>query len=126
MIFNGEIKSGKLKIYNPEQMKEWVATRKNGFVALEVKQPRRHRSLSQNNYYWGIVIKTLADELGYFPDEMHDALKYKFLAKEEKAGLVFAKSSADLEATAFEHYLMQVRIWAARDLNIIIPLPNEA
>jgi|TARA_Y100000296_G_scaffold87322_1_gene132117 hypothetical protein len=124
MIFHGNIKSGKLEIYNREQMKDWLATRKDGSAVLEVRQPKKGRSFNQNNYYWGVVIKTLADELGYFPDEMHDALKYKFLAIEEKEGLIFAKSSADLESAAFEHYLMQIRVWAARDLNITIPLPE--
>jgi hypothetical protein len=39
------------------------------------------RSLKQNAYYWSVVVAMLADAAGYDdPEDMHDALRAKFLS----------------------------------------------
>ena len=48
---------------------------------VEVKKQRNNRSNMQNNYYWKCIVQTLAEEIGYFPDEMHDILKVKFASE---------------------------------------------
>lgn len=126
MRFNGEIKSGKLEIYNKDKMKEWISVQKDENVVIEIKKPKKIRSVEENNYYWGVVVKMLSDELGYFPDEMHEALKYKFLRKEGRNELTTTKSTAGLSSAEFENYLFNIRVWALIDLRIAIPLPNES
>jgi len=87
------------------------------------------RSLNQNAYYWGVIVDMLGKYLGYFPDEIHAVLKQKFLPaktvvlKDEE--IVIPESTAKLDTTQFEEYLESIRVWAARDLNFVIPSPNE-
>ena len=100
---------------------------------VDVKKQRNNRSNMQNNYYWKCIVQALAEELGYFPDEMHDILKVKFASEwqsviinDKTIGLQVIKSSATLDTKAFEIYADQIRIWALTELGIRLMLPNES
>ena len=99
---------------------------------VDVKKQRNNRSNMQNSYYWKCIVQALAEELGYFPDEMHDILKVKFASewqsvqvKDKTIGLQVIKSSATLNTKEFEVYADQIRIWALTELGIRLMLPNE-
>ena len=99
---------------------------------VEVKKQRNNRSNMQNNYYWACIVQPLANELGYFPDEMHDSLKIKFSSEwqsiqvnDKTIGLQVINSSATMDTKAFEIYAENIRIWALSELNIRLMLPNE-
>ena len=86
----------------------------------------------QNNYYWACIVQPLANELGYFPDELHDTLKVKFASEwqsieinDKTIGLQVIKSTATIDTKAFEIYADQIRIWALTELGIRLMLPNE-
>lgn len=91
---------------------------------LFIKTIRHSRSISQNNYYWGVVIKIVGDELGYLPEEIHDALRIKFLTIHTDK-LPTVKSTVKLSTKEFEEYLEKIRRWASEELSICLPLPNE-
>ncbi len=84
---------------------------------------RQTRSMNQNNYYWGVIIKILGEELGYRDEEMHDALRMKFLQEHGKIETI--KSTTGLNTKEFEEYLAKIREWASEELSIFLPLPNE-
>ena len=96
---------------------------------IEIVRDRDNRSNAQNRYYWGVVIKMISDYTGFFPDEVHEVLKTKFLGYEKALptgeAVKVSLSTAELDTYDFEQYLEQCRIFAASDLEIIIPLPNE-
>ena len=99
---------------------------------VKVKKQRNNRSNMQNNYYWACIVQPLANELGYFPDEMHDTLKVKFASEwqsieinEKQIGLQTVNSTARMNTKEFEIYADQIRIWALSELNIRLMLPNE-
>ena len=99
---------------------------------VDVKKQRNNRSNMQNSYYWKCIVQGLAEELGYFPDEMHDILKVKFasewqsvIVKDKTIGLQVINSSATMDTKAFEIYADQIRIWALTELGIRLMLPNE-
>ena len=99
---------------------------------VDVKKHRNTRSNVQNNYYWKCIVQVLAQELGYFNDEMHDILSAKFLNEWEmveinnkKIGINKIVSTTSLYTKAFEVYADQIRIWALSDLGIRLMLPNE-
>jgi len=99
---------------------------------VDVKKQRNNRSMMQNNYYWKCIVQMLADELGYFPNEMHDILKVKFASEwqsievnNNKVGLQVINSTATMDTKEFEIYAEQIRIWALSELNIRLMLPNE-
>jgi len=91
------------------------------------------RSGQQNDYYWGVEIEVLREELGYTKDEMHEILKYKFLSKEKvtttkkgrKVAFRVIQSTTELTTAEFESLMSEIRTWASTDLNIYIPEPNE-
>ena len=99
---------------------------------VEVKKQRNNRSNMQNNYYWACIVQPLANEIGYFPDEMHDILKVKFASQWEsidinakQVGLQVVNSSARMNTKEFEVYAEQIRVWALTELGIRLMLPNE-
>tara|TARA_R100000781_G_scaffold106687_1_gene70747 strand:- start:55 stop:438 length:384 start_codon:yes stop_codon:yes gene_type:complete len=99
---------------------------------VKVKKQRNNRSNMQNNYYWACIVQPLANELGYFPDEMHDTLKVKFSSEwqsidinDKQIGLQTVKSTATMNTKDFEVYADQIRIWALTELGIRLMLPNE-
>jgi len=65
----------------------------------------------------------LSDEIGYSDEEMHDALKWKFLQKQGK--IPTTRSTSDLSTVEYEDFLSKVRMWASSDLGLYIPTPNE-
>tara|TARA_R100001224_G_scaffold30212_1_gene16673 strand:- start:821 stop:1204 length:384 start_codon:yes stop_codon:yes gene_type:complete len=99
---------------------------------VEVKKQKNNRSMMQNNYYWKCIVQVLAEELGYFNDEMHDTLKVKFASEwssievnNKTIGLQTVNSTARMNTKAFEIYAENIRIWALSELNIRLMLPNE-
>ena len=103
-----------------------------GGYIVKVSKQRNNRSNMQNNYYWACIVQPLANELGYFPDEMHDTLKVKFASlwqsievNDKQIGLQKVKSTAKMNSKEFEIYADQIRIWALTELNIKLMLPNE-
>jgi hypothetical protein len=99
---------------------------------VNVKKQRNNRSNMQNNYYWSCIVQPLANELGYFPDEMHDTLKVKFASEwqsieinERQVGLQTVNSTARMNTKDFEVYADQIRIWALTELGVRLMLPNE-
>lgn len=94
-------------------------------VQVLIEPKKKQRSLSENGYYWGVVIQLLSDWSGYTPDEMHDALKEKFLLTfDEEHKLARMKSSANLSSIEFENFMSRIRTWASEQ-GVFIPLPNE-
>ena len=99
---------------------------------VDVKKQRNTRSNMQNSYYWKCIVQGLAEELGYFPDEMHDVLRAKFLSEydmisinDNQIALNKIGSTTALNTKAFEVYTEQIRVWAITDLGIRLMLPNE-
>ena len=99
---------------------------------VSVKKQRNTRSNMQNSYYWKCIVQGLAEELGYFPNEMHDALRAKFLSEYEmisfndnQIAINKIGSTTALNTKQFEQYTDQIRVWALTDLGIRLMLPNE-
>jgi len=97
-------------------------------ITVIVSKRKQKRSLNQNNYYWGVVLKTIGDELGYFVEDMHKTFATMFLKQIIKIGneeIETYKSTTKLTTDEFEDYLQKIRMFASSELDIIIPLPNE-
>jgi hypothetical protein len=72
-------------------------------------------------------VAILAEYCGYEPEEMHEALKDKFLSVGlDDHGLKIVRSTTKLSTTEMEEYLEKIKRWAAAELNCYIPDPNEA
>lgn len=122
-IWRGNIENGKLKLANSEMYGKYLCSLR-GEVELIVRKWKKKRTDNQNKYYWGVIIPILCESLGYFDEEMHDALKWKFLRKKEREKLPTVKSTASLSTIEFKNYIDEIVIWAASE-GIIIPEPNK-
>lgn len=127
---DGIITEGRLKLANPSQFKATIAHLK-GEVRIKVFKKEKPRSLNQNSYYWGVVIKMICDSTGEMePERVHDALKMKFWTIPVGDGrfgraLLTPGSTTDMSTVQFEEYVEKCRLFAAQELNITIPIPGE-
>jgi hypothetical protein len=83
------------------------------------------RSDQQNRYYWGVVVDLLAVHTGYTPEEMHEALKIKFLSVRRDGLPDTVKSTTKLTKDEFCEYIDNIQKWAARDMGCVIPDPDS-
>jgi len=78
-IFRGTIREGKINLDNPARFAAHLKNYEGKRVEVVLRKEKSQRSLNQNSYYHGVVVKTLSDFTGYDPEEMHEVLKFKFL-----------------------------------------------
>lgn len=127
----GTVKEWKFIPDNPSFFLDEIKKQEGKRVSVILKsyRPYKQRSIEQNSYYWGVVVQILSDEFGYKPDEIHEILKFKFLAKQyDLNGKIFTgtDSSASLDTLDMERYLSTIRGWASQEFGIFIPQPNES
>lgn len=100
----------------------------NSYV-MELSKSKSKRSLSQNSYYWGVVIALFSQSTGYTSNESHQYLAGLHLSyiKEriDQSALTFVKSTTELDTLSFEQYIDQCRLFMWHELNIHVPLPNQ-
>lgn len=126
-IFHGSIMKGRLTLDNPERYLVYMAGLEGKRVEVVLRKKRSKRSDQQNRYYWGIVVQILANHCGYEPDQMHEALKYKFLSdhQEDSSGLITIRSTASMTTDEFAQYVNRVVRWAAESLGVYVPSAND-
>jgi hypothetical protein len=126
-VFTGIIDKGKLILDQPQRYLVHLANHEGKKVELVLRKRRTKRSDSQNRYYWGVCVEILANHCGYEPEELHEALKVKFLSdrQEDENGLMRVRSTAKLTTDEFIAYTNRVVRWAAESLGVYIPSPNE-
>jgi hypothetical protein len=123
--FYGVVERGQLRV--EARYYSWLSSLEGQRVEIIVRKPGTKRSNEANRYYWGVVVKMIADFCGYNSDEMHEALKEKFLGSGERDehGLMVIKSSAALSVDEFIQYTNKIVMWAAQELLVYIPSPGE-
>lgn len=87
------------------------------------------RSPGFNAYYWGVVVKMIADHTGQEPEAVHDHFRKKFNVEYymNKRGIwVFrTKSTSELDTRTFEDFVEKVVADATIELRINFPFPIE-
>lgn len=124
-IFHGKIEGLLLVWDNPEKVRGYLKGLEGKRIDVTIRKERSQRSTNQNNYYFGVVCKVLGDYFGYEVDDMHEALKLKFL-QVGPCDVPTIKSTTKLNTSEFEDYLERIRRWAATEYSVVVPLPNEA
>lgn len=116
-----------------EQLKKLYDEIKLKLVPLETYKiyfvdEKPPRSLPMNNYYWGVVVKMIAEYMGEDGPQVHEYLKIEFNPKQITVGgktVTFGGSTAVLTNQEFIEYWEKIRIWAGEFLLLDIPLPND-
>lgn len=97
---------------------------KNDWFVVEIQKSKQVRSLPQNKYYWGVIVKVVSQHTGYTSEETHQELARMFLSY-ENSGKLFVRSTTKLNTLEFEKYAESCRDWAKKEMDVYIPLPNE-
>lgn len=147
-VFYAKFDQSKITFYDPKGLNKYLKSLNDGEIQMLIEKRKRTRSNRQNRYYWGCVIPLLCEAFGWIdnegPEEMHEYLKYKFLAKKRYIKIfpgaqnelteVFSdaeeevattRSTTSLTTVEFEDYMLQIRQWASLEHGVYIPEPNE-
>ena len=132
---NGHIKDGKLFIHYRAIFDEQIKQLPNCNVSIKVEQKRKKRSLEQNRYYHGVVVKIVYFgllEAGWQIEnekQAHEIIKELFFKKDvanKNTGEIMTIKTTTKETTfSFMEKLKEIQQWASEYLNVYIPDPNE-
>lgn len=117
-VLNGKLTLKRLTLWNKN-----LKLFEGKGVEVAIQRYRNTRTNNQNRYYWGVVIPLIAQYCGYDDDEAHSALKIKFLSK--KGIIPTVISTTKLDTLQFIEYIDKVKRFAAEELNLVIPDPEE-
>lgn len=123
---NGRIDWGRLT--------EWVASQPDGDYLFDGKRKPKKRTISQNDYYWGVVLPLcLAAMIKegweiYSTDDLHELFKSWFAGRKAinrytAETVTFPASSKAMTTTEFSAFVDKVRDYADEYLGIQIPEP---
>lgn len=116
-----------LRFINPAKIKQHLLPFKGQLVMVTAEKLRRHRTDAQIRYYRGVVLKTIADHCGYRGSEeleaLHQEMRRRFLPK--RGCLNIPVSTAALNTQEMSDYIEAIRDWAAMQLGLYVPAPNE-
>lgn len=132
---SGYIKAGRLMIRDRRSFDSAVSGLKDGWeVEVEITRLRATRSQKQNAYYWGVVIHPISEHTGYPPDDVHELLKAIFIPKpmailkgngDIVGQYVLGGSTRSMNTEEFSDFTERIKEWAATELDIYIPDPDE-
>lgn len=97
-------------------LRQWLGDQ----VQIVIRRVGDIRNDQQNRYYWGVIVKMMAEELGYTPNEMHEALKYQHLRQDFNEKYPKIGSTRVLDVKEMNDYMDRIIVGAAQD-GIIIP-----
>ena len=116
-----------------DALEAWCKLHAGSRIEMTIREEGKNRSLNQNAYYWGVIIKMIADHAGYSSREEIESVHYElarmFLTctKHCMGGkdIEVIRSTADLSTVEAEEYYSKIRMWAAIAIPLDIPEPNE-
>ena len=117
--------SGKLEFVDEDRLRQFVRMNA-GELFVNIGKNRRKKGISspQRAYYFGVILQLISDHTGESVDDLHDHFKVRFLMHGER--FERPKSISSLTSAETEEYFHKIRMFAQLDLNVFIPLPNEA
>lgn len=116
-----------LRFINPAKLKQHLLPLKGQIVMVTAEKLRKHRTDDQNRYYRGVVLKTIANHSGYSGQEELEALHYEMRRRflPNRGRLNIPVSTTALDTVEMTEYIENIRRWAAEELQLYIPDPNE-
>jgi hypothetical protein len=99
-------------------------------VTITIAPEEERRRQRANKYYWGVVLKMMAEECGHTADDLHELMKLRHNSKlvvEPLTGeeVKIAQSTAKLTIPEFSVYLERVMLDGSEWLGIVFPEPSK-
>lgn len=130
LTVSGRVSEGVLHLDNRKMLdaalKAW-----DGRVMVTIAPEEDRRRNRANRFYWGVVLKLMAEESGHSVDDLHELGKLRHNSKivvdpltgeETKIG----QSTAKLSIPDFSVYLERVMLDGAEWLGITFPEPRKS
>lgn len=90
---------------------------------------RKIRKLSMNRYYWGVLLATISEYTGHYPEELHELFAYAFNADfrwtKHGSAMVFRGSTKTMREREFIKYMQKIKLWALDFLALDIPARDQ-
>lgn len=130
------IEQGVGKIQGRKQYEADCRQLGNAKMVLTMKRYKAKRSLSQNGYYWKVIIAAVRqglidmgfDHAAVNLEAVHELLKAKFLkrdiANDDGLFITVTLSTSDLNKTEFGEYIDAIDRWSLEFLGFNLPTPN--
>ncbi len=127
---------GKLELSDTQRkaMARWTRTLAGQEVEVLVRKRTRRRSSDQNRAWWGLIIPAITAGCDMDPNSTHDKelVHYGLVEKcfgverNEKLGVDLPKArSSKLTTKEFSYLMDWAAKWAAEELGIYVPLPDD-
>ena len=125
-IWRVVVKDGKLLFHDKAGFQQYLGTLQDE-CQLVLKKWYKNRTDKENRYYWGVVVRLIADEVGEEnKDNVHDFIQLQVGNSADVAGVKVPAGTSHMTTAEFEDYATRVRNWASKELHVFVPLPNEA
>jgi len=132
-IFNGTIEKGQFVPVNKQDFIVHCCKLEGKPVEAIIRRRYSQKSNKQNKYYRGVVVKLIAESMGYRDtstelETVHGILLDKFFRETDDKGNIYIRSTRlnKWKTVEWEAKMSEIRQWASEFLNTFIPLPNEA
>jgi hypothetical protein len=128
-LFRGIVKAGRFCPDDIARHGAWLAKAEGKRVIASLKREQLGRTMSQNKYYWGVVLATLSEWSGHEPEELHEHFKRALLEPCEDQlpsgqKITTWPSTTTLTVQAFTRYVDQIAKWASEQ-GVYIPSADE-
>lgn len=126
MIVRAIVQKNTLRVHNLDAYNYQLIDFEGKEVRVTIKQWREIRSIEANAYYWAVVVKYVAQEVGMDTEETHQELARMFLTyTNQNTGRKYVKSTTGLDTKEFDVYLKKCVEWAGEFLYVEIPPPSD-
>jgi hypothetical protein len=133
--FTARVDDGTLKISlkSLQRLRAAIKGWRRCVVTVTIAAVHATRSLEQNRYYFGVVLRTIAEHTGHTVDDLHEFFKAHCLPKHLaicdgngvlQGDLVVGGSTRQLDKVQFGEYVESIRQFAAERLDVTIPDPD--
>lgn len=126
----GIVSNGNIVLdYNDKiKQQKWLQSLNGKRIEMIIRPFRAKRTIPQNAYYWGVVLKTISKETGYTSEELHEFFKRIFLKKEIVIGGKVYETSIStrkLKKDQFSEYIEKIKGFVFLRLDLVIPEAGE-
>jgi len=121
---------GELILADPSAWRLAVSRNKGQDVWVTMIRQQHLHSVSQQRYYFGVVVDMIAEFIGETREETHELLKSEHLPQREielleGTKLTMPPTTRNLSVEQYTEYIERCRRWAATFLGLSIPDANE-
>ena len=117
---------GKVIIRDRQSFDNYAKTLQGHELEVIIRKRKSQRSIQQNRFYFGCVVKLIGEYCGYDTDDMHEALAMKFLRIDDCpiTGVPRRKRTPKTNTAEFAAYVDQCIRFGA-ELGVVIPEPGQ-